>query len=151
MKRKYVAVNYDIETQKNLRNWCKENGYDLAIDYNGNIKDPNDFVFHTTIIYSKNEFDGIHNSIIDIKKIEVKPIKFDLFGDNKDIPVLLVESEELIQVHKWLESIGLQDYWSEFCPHISLSYAKNTGIDKSLPNFKLYYDTIVIEDLDDEV
>lgn len=149
MKRKYIAVIYDEATQINLRKWCAENDFDLSISYSGNHKEPSDFEFHTTIIYSENAVDNIINDVINVNKTYIDAIGFDLFGENADIPVLLVKSESLNAIRKCYENIGLVDYWPIFSPHISLTYAKNINVDKLLPTFSLSYDKIVIEDLEE--
>jgi len=46
---KYVSVIYNQDTQTKLRNWAKENGFDLNVDFDGKPQKPENFEFHTTI------------------------------------------------------------------------------------------------------
>lgn len=148
MNRKYVKVVYDCETQLKLRNWCIENGFNLDVNYSGFPQEIDDFEFHSTVIYSKNIVDGFENKIIEVNKTKVKPVEFRLFGEEENIPVLIIESEHINSLHSWCEYHGLIDYWEDYIPHISLSYSPIKDIsNKKLPDFELYYDTIVIEDL----
>lgn len=54
-KRKYVAVIYNDESQKLLRDWCNDNGFDLSYTYSGNRQEDEEFDFHTTVFYTSNE------------------------------------------------------------------------------------------------
>lgn len=147
--RKYVAVQYDAETQKKLREWAKENGFDLTVKYDGEKQDEKKFDFHTTVFYSTNT-SNIRNQTLKVKPTEVtiKGIKF--LGENEDIPVLSIKLEEGIKdMRNYFERIGLEDKWPSYEPHISISYAKQK-IDVSkinLPDFKPKYDMLIIEDI----
>lgn len=46
---KYVAVQYDKQTQRKLMAWAKDNGFDLETKYDGTKQNEDDFDFHTTI------------------------------------------------------------------------------------------------------
>jgi 2'-5' RNA ligase len=150
--RKYVSVIYDDETQIKLRNWCKENGFDLSKTYNAENQDPSDFKFHTTIFYSENE-SIMKNEILPLVHGEAFPLKFKLLGDNQDIPVLLVSSGDLNDLRDEYERKGLKDKWPDFLPHISLSYVRKdydlSGL--KLPEFRMKFGELKIEDIDEDV
>lgn len=149
--RKYVAVQYDAESQEKLREWAKSNGFDLTVKYGGKKQDEKEFDFHSTVFYSTNE-SNLRNQVLKIKPTEVtiKGIKF--LGDDKDVPVLSIELENGIKdMRTYFERIGLEDKWPSYEPHISLSYAKQKidVKDIKLPTFKPRYDTLIIEDIEE--
>jgi hypothetical protein len=150
-KRKYVSVVYDDASQLLLRNWALENGFDLTTSYSGNIRPIEDFKFHTTIVYSKNE-KYLTNQTLTRSTTGVIITGVKMLGENYDIPVLSLSAAGAIKQAKlFYEEIGLVDYWPTFNPHISISYAKVLP-DMSkikLPTFTPKFDKIVIEDLED--
>lgn len=154
MSRKYVAVNYDSDTQKNLRDWCHQNGFDLTVSYSGEIKKPEDFVFHTTIFYTSNDVGDVDAEFPEKMKRKTKAVGFELFGKDKNVPVLIVEKTAgLNLLRTWYEDLGFQDEWPDWKPHISISYAPTLPIIEhlSLPTFDLVYDVVHVEDIKDEV
>jgi 2'-5' RNA ligase len=147
--RKYVAVKYDKESQEKLRDWATKNGFNLSVNYNGEEQDPKMFDFHTTVFYSTNE-SNIRNKEQKLTPTEVtvKGIKF--LGENNDIPVLALElSGGIKELREYFENLDLKDQWPSYQPHISLSYAKEQrDVNKiKLPDFKLKYDKLTIEDI----
>jgi 2'-5' RNA ligase len=150
-KRKYISVQYNKESQKNLRDWAQKNGFDLSVKYNGVSQDPKDFDFHTTIFYTTNEVHLRNESCrLDPTEVTITGIKF--LGENKDIPVLTIESSGgIINLRKYYESLGLEDQWPSYQPHISLSYAKEKRNVKDivLPDFKPVFDKVIIDDIKD--
>lgn len=149
--RKYVAVQYDEESQDKLRNWATKNGFNLSVKYNGDEQDPKEFDFHTTIIYSSNEA-NIRNKKQKLPPTEVTITGIKFLGDNEDVPVLSVAvSGGIKDLRQQFEELGLEDKWPSYQPHISLSYAKE-HVDTSgmkLPDFKPKYDTLTIEDIEE--
>jgi 2'-5' RNA ligase len=148
-KRKYVSVQYDKESQNKLREWATKNGFNLSVNYDGVEQDPKEFDFHTTVFYSTNEV-NLRNKSMRIPATEVTITKIKFLGENEDIPVLAIEPTKGIrELREHFESLGLEDKWPEYQPHISLSYAKEqkdtSGI--KLPDFKPKYDTLIIEDI----
>ena len=147
-KRKYVAVIYNEESQKLLREWCNDNGFDLTRTYGGDIQDETDFDFHTTIFYTTNEV-YLRNEAYPIQppeKVSITGIK--MLGENKDIPVLSVSSKGIDNLRKYYEGLGLEDQWDEYIPHISVSYVRKK-VDTSnitLPDFDVYFDKVVVKD-----
>jgi len=149
-KRKYVSVNYDKQSQKMLRDWCEYNGFDLTVSYNGSEQKAEDFDFHTTIFYSTNEV-NLKNQTISESPTEVYITGIKFLGENKDIPVFTISSSGLNGIREYYESLGLEDAWDEYIPHISLSYAKKS-VDPNtikLPTFRPKFNKIVVSDIED--
>jgi hypothetical protein len=150
-KRKYVSVVYDDSSQLLLRNWALENGFDLTTSYSGNIQPMEDFKFHTTIVYSKNE-KYLTNQTLTRSPTKVIVTGIKMLGENYDAHVLsLCAIGPINQARLFYEEIGLVDYWPTFNPHISISYSKVLP-DMSkvkLPTFTPTFDKIKIEDLED--
>lgn len=150
-KRKYVAIIYDNETQKNLRAWAIKNGFNLTSNYNGDEQKPEDFEFHTTIFFTTNEVNLRNKELkLDPNNANIEGIKF--LGDNEDIPVLkLSYAGEIKNIRKQYEDLGLEDQWPSYQPHISLSYAKEKRDvnDIKLPDFKPTFNKMVIKDIED--
>jgi hypothetical protein len=150
-KRKYVAVQYDATSQKQLRDWAEENGFDLTTKYNGDSQPAEDFDFHTTIFFTTNEV-NLRNREYRVDPTAVEIIGFDLLGENRDIPVLKLKVAGGIRgLREHYASLGLRDQWPSYKPHISVSYAKQS-IDLNsikLPKFTPRYDRVVIKDIED--
>jgi 2'-5' RNA ligase len=144
---KYVSAYFDSNTNKKMIDWATQHGFDLSLTYDGKTRDPSKFKFHTTIIYSNNYVD-LKNGLV-IKRLTSTPIRFELFGEDKDIPVILVKSTELELARKTVEQLGLKDSWPTYRPHVSLSYKKQKyDLSKlELPPFEFNYDRIRIEDV----
>ena len=148
--KKYIAVQYDPNTQDRLREWCNDNGFDLAVGYGGEPQDPKQFDFHTTIFYTSNEIDYLGEEPgYELPEVyKATPIKIEMLGEDKNIPVLLIKYDSMIkELREKYEDLGLEDKWPDYKPHISLSYAK-TDIDTSnmkLPTFDLNYDYVKVE------
>lgn len=150
-KRKYVAVQYDEESQKKLRDWAESNGFDLSVKYNGEDQDPQDFDFHTTIFFTTNEV-NLRNAEIKQSPTEVLITGIKFLGENEDIPVLTVSvSGGIKYLRKYYEDLGLEDQWPSYQPHISLSYAKQkVDVENiKLPIFRPKYDRLVIKDIEE--
>lgn len=153
LTKKYISVIYDDATQENLRNYCIEHGFDLSKTYGDETQDITDFEFHTTIFYTITEH-KLKNEISSYETSQVYPVKFELLGENKDIPVLIVESEILDNIrYKYETDYNMKDKWQDFKPHISLSYNRENIPDVEklpLPDFELVFDKLKIEDLNEE-
>lgn len=87
---------------------------------------------HCTLIYSDKIDDEFESIPTYEKPLQAKFKGFDLFGDDKDTLVILLDSSDLQARHK--ELMGKYDLnysWPDFTPHISLSYdAAGFDIDK---------------------
>ena len=149
-KPKYVAITYTDETQERLRVWAEEQGFDLTYKFGGSRISPDQFEFHTTVMYSESEH-VIPNVIIPQIPDEVHVVGIDYFGEEKDIPVLKVDGDHLRRLRKGFEEMGMVDAWKgKWQPHISLSYARKDlpameFVD--MPTFPLEYDEYKIEDV----
>jgi 2'-5' RNA ligase len=150
-RRKYVAVEYDDESQKKLREWALDNGFDLTVKFNGEKQEPEDFDFHTTIFYTTNEV-PLRNRVMPQSSSEVIITGIKFLGEDEDIPVLSISLSGAIKdIREHFERLGLEDKWPSYQPHISLSYAKKrVDTDKIvLPNFRPKFDRIVIKDIEE--
>lgn len=150
--RKYIAIVYDGETQENLRNWCKENGFDLSKSYGGKDQKPEDFEFHTTVFYSENEM-KLKNETVPLTKGEAFVSKFKLLGPDKNIPVLVIDSPDIKDIRAHYEQLGLKDKWPDYIPHISLSYVrKDYDLNNmKLPEFRMKFGTLKIENINEDI
>lgn len=149
MKKKYVAVQYDEDTQVMLRNWCKKNGFNLTTKFDGTEQKEEDFDFHTTIFFTTSEHD-MKNGVFDIDEPKkVTPVSFELLGEDHDIPVLKIDGDDLRSLRKKYEDIGMKDQWPSWKPHISLSYDRQNVPDVrkiKMPAFPLTFDKLKIDD-----
>lgn len=150
LKRKYIAVIYDKETQEKLQEWCEDNGFDLSKSYKGD--NVSSFVFHTTVFHSKNKV-NLENKNVKMSYGEAFPKNFKLLGENNDIPVLVVNSPDLKDLRDVYESMGLEDEWPSYIPHISLSYVRKKYdlSNLKLPEFRMKFGELKIEDIDEEI
>ena len=144
-ERKYIEVKYDQETQHKLAAYCQKNGIDCTQTWSGRKVEPHEFGFHTTIWYSTS-YHSFENRSFQIDPISVVPTKFELFGPNQDILVMLVEdaetsaqSQPLLDLRNSYGSLyKMQDAWPDYKPHITLSYNHSGDIpDIRLPNFEI--------------
>lgn len=153
-KSKYIAVIYDSETQRNLKEYCEKYGFDLTVDYDGNRQQPEDFEFHSTIFFTTSKH-ILSNEIQQIDKKEVIPTKIEYLGENYDIPVLKIKSDSIDELRKHYEDeYDMKDKWDEYKPHISLSYNTEIHPDPNkipLPTFPIYFDKIKIDDGETDV
>jgi hypothetical protein len=148
-QKKYIAVQYDGPTQRKLRAWAKENGFDLTVNYNGDAQSEEDFDFHTTIFYSETKHDMSNNVITLVPSGDAKVVDIMMLGVYNNIPVLKIESSAIRSIRKYFEDeFEMKDKWPEYKPHISLSYSKKLP-DMSkvkLPTFPLKFNRIEIND-----
>lgn len=148
-EKKYIAVNYDDETQKKMREFCDEHGFDISIKYDGEKQDPDKFIFHSTIWYTESEH-GFNNGTKE-RQIEATPKSFALFGENEDILVIEVESDELTKLHEHLKKrYSMEGKWPDYKPHVTICGGWENGLPSTLPDFNLTGNEIVIESQDDD-
>ena len=136
----YVSVKLDQATTKIVSDYQEK--YLKKLDINQEL--------HCTLIYSKQECS--ENILTSKNDYSASFKKFEMFGDDKDMLVMRLESPELLQRNKELtEKYNfISDY--VYHPHITLSYNAN-GFDISkLPpirgKFKLIDETA--SDLDED-
>lgn len=149
--KKYVSVEYDAATQRKLREWAKENGFDLSVGYSGSKQKESDFDFHTTIFYTTTAHDIPNHEKILPSKGSANVVGFEMFGENKNIPVLIISSSVINGLRKhYEETYKMQDQWPTFKPHVSVSYATDALPDVEsikLPDFELTFNKVKVEDL----
>lgn len=147
--KKYVAVQYDEATQCKLKAWAEDNGFDLTTKYDGTKQDAEDFDFHTTIFFTTTEHD-IPNHIKTIAPGgSAKVVDITMLGVNNDIPVLKIESPSVLRIRShYAETYGMKDVWTNYIPHVSLSYSKDLPDMKKvkLPTFELTFNQIKVDD-----
>jgi hypothetical protein len=147
-KRKYVSLMADDETQENLRKYCREQGFNLAVDYDGGEIAPEDFEFHCTVYFT--------TSYHRMENYEVSPIKvvshatdFEILGVEREVPVLRLNPEKILPVRNTFTDIyDMEDAWPDYKPHVSLSYAYTGRIPDSLPTFPIVFDRLIVKDQD---
>ena len=147
MKKKYVELICDSETQERLTQWCLDLGYNIAMSYDGESIEISKFNFHTTVMYSSNVF-SLRNERRKIHPIRAKSIDIQMLGEMKNIPALIVESPRISLLNWKYRCMGLIPTYPIFLPHITVSYDPNSPVykEKILPDFDLVYDTLNIED-----
>lgn len=147
--RKFVSLWLDDYSQKKMMNWASGLGFNTRIDYDGNPTDS--FDFHLTVFYTSNT-SSITNDSIQLPQTRIIPENFDLLGKALDIPVLKIEkTAPLLFIRNHFESLGLEDEWPEWKPHVSLSYKYDgspTIKGLPLPDFPIYVDCLKIESTD---
>lgn len=145
ISKKYIAVIYDAATQKNLLNWSLDQGFDMTLNYEG-VKTETPFEFHTTIMYSKNRI-YLEDGIYDIGPHSAEIVRYSILFPG--IKTFIVKSKFIDDLHIVYDSVGLQHTYSEFVPHVSLTYDRCTMFaeDVIIPSFPLIFDRLIIEDL----
>lgn len=146
-KQKYVCLCVSEVSSKQLREYAQALGFDLSVSFSGEIRDPEDYEFHITIFHTTT-FHNTPNQVLSIAPVEVIPDHFELLGENKDIPVLKVRTDNITSFRGLFEQQGYRDKWPSWKPHISLSYNRKQ-YDLSnlpLPDFKIFVDKLKIED-----
>lgn len=141
--KKYIEVQYDEETQDYLRRYCIDNGFDLSIRFNGRPQPIMAFDFHSTVWSTSNEA-VISNGTTAVTVDDITPKGFALFGDQQNILVLEIDSEQIRSIRSTIgEQYGLEDEWPDFRPHITLSYLYT---DNDLPQVDLPDGDMIIVD-----
>jgi len=151
-KSKFIAIIYDGATQTKLQKFCQEHGFDITQNYDGDQIAPTLFEFHTTIFFTTTKH-RLENSEKNIEPNTVNPVKYEMLGQDRDIPVLKVDGDDIHKIRDhFSEEHGMRDAWPDWKPHISLSYVRGDypNIDSiPLPDFELVFDKIVIRNGDE--
>ena len=153
-KQKYIALYCDEETSQKLREWCDSNGFDLTKSYDGKELEPGEFKFHSTIWHTTSKH-HLENGKTKITPVRAEIKSFECLGENNDIPVLKLKSDELVELReKYQSEYNMEDQWPDYKPHVSLSYDRRDYTDElnrlTLPDFDVYYDTLVIDDIQED-
>lgn len=144
-KRKFVGVDLAPITAAQLRAWCRFNGFDNTKSYSGKEIKPHQFNFHTTVFYTETYHDT-QTGEWRIEPFDLIPIGFEMLGEEKNVPVILVDPETpmLRYMRGQYEQMGFKDKWPSYKPHISLSYSGGSTVGLSLPDFALKVNRVKI-------
>ena len=160
LERKYVAVQFDYETQEKLRRWSLDQGFDLTKSFDGTYQGIHDFDFHCTVFFTtslhpsdivKNGEYAIDTILPGKKQISLTAKKFVAMGLEKDIPALELDGSDIFDIRNSFEQgFGMEDPWDTYKPHVSLSYARDASImpadgSNIKPDFKLTASYIKID------
>lgn len=105
----YVGAKPTEETVKGLKKLQKRLG----------LKNPiGEDELHTTIMYSKY---GSPDLVPSNTTKVAEPLTFDLYGDDKNCLVLILDSPDLVMRHNQLTVYGLKHTF-DYSPHITLTY-----------------------------
>lgn len=146
-KKKFVCLEFDDSTNEKLYQFAMDNGFDLSIKYDGTKQNPKNYLFHTTIYYSSSYHDTKPQNI-SLDPFKVYLDKFELLGENNDVPVIKLKVEgEIKRIRDHFTNQGYKDNWPDYKPHISLSYEKKkydlSGM--ALPDFPIVVNKLTIE------
>jgi len=138
----YIELVCDKLTKERLNNYVRK--------YIDPVSDFDDF--HTTLIYSKNKFEGNVTVDLSLDKIYTKAKEFKKFINQDGTTAVVLELQCLacIELHNTLmKSYDFKYDFDEYIPHITLTYdGANVDTDNMpLPNFMIKFDTINIEPL----
>lgn len=145
-KKKYIWLKADKATQQRLLDWCKFQGFDTSVNYDGTPRD--NFTFHITIICSENEV-IFKNGTYDIGVVKATPLSIEWLGENNDIPVIKVDCPPAKSLFDGYIEQGMETRFPEYLAHVSLSYAKTDPrkfTKVRVPDFPLYFDELRIQD-----
>lgn len=146
--KKYIEVQYTVESQDYLRNYCVENGFDLTVSFSGEVQPIQAYDFHTTVWFTSNKA-SVSNGTQEVQISDIVPKGFALFGEDKNILVLEIESPDLSTIRTTIgDTYKLQDAWPDYRPHITLSYSYSGDLpDVWLPDGEqLVADTLNVKD-----
>lgn len=144
-ERKYIEVQYNPITQGYLREYCADNGFDLSVRFDGSKQDPEKFDFHSTVWFTTSEH-KLKNGTLSVN-ITAAPTGFALFGENKNILVMEIESKGLQSIRDHYGSeYGMEDEWPDYRPHITLCYNYTGDLPTvDLPDIPLVADRLNIK------
>ncbi|QIG66049.1 RNA 2',3'-cyclic phosphodiesterase/2'-5' RNA ligase [Ochrobactrum phage vB_OspM_OC] len=144
----FVCIRFTEETDEKLRNYCEQNGFDLTKSFSGTSQSAKNFKFHTTVFYSEVGSKNFSTRKYNIEPFKVSPLKFALFGDSNDVPVLKLERNfRLTSLYNYYGDVfGLESDYPTFNPHVSLSYNYNQSkeflLATKLPDFDIIVDRV---------
>lgn len=134
------------ETNRKLEEFYRSLGVFRNFSWDGTpLKKP--FEFHVTIIFTKTPVD-IPLGEFEITPTEVYPKGYEIFGENNDIPVLIVDGRNLEPFRKtYKELYSFHEEFPTWKAHISLSYDKNQVdiMQLTLPDFPIILDKMKVD------
>lgn len=152
--RKVVVLHADAATQERLRDWAQMVGFDLGWNYDGWPIAKEDFLFHVTLLASKNDLD-IPEGWRSVGPIALRPVGFEVLGVDRQIPTLRIEADETLSAMRqfFIDEYGAEPTFDEFKPHVSLSYRWDGSPDVEKmdpPTGWLVFDALRVAAIDDE-
>lgn len=140
----YVTTKLNSEDISKLRKFVDS----LPLPAGSRMKEKE---YHITLAYSKEGFDYKHNTVVE--GAEAKPLRWDVFGVDEKVLVLVLESEILQQRFQQLCAQGYKCNFPDYKPHITCGLAPPESVDVSkfpLPQFSIKVDYEYSEPLDDD-
>lgn len=149
-KKKFVGLFFNDETNKLLRKWALDQGFDLASNFSGQKIPVDDFDFHTTIFFTTSRHSTTTGEFI-IPSFQLQIDHFELLGEDHNIPVAKInpDNSQLQLIRHRFVDIGYRDAWPDFKPHISLSYNYNGTPDiasLTVPDFPIVVSNLKVSD-----
>jgi hypothetical protein len=130
---KFVGAKLTKETEKNIRNWLKENSVDAL-----GCED-----LHVTVILDKKrKFPWDLMKYEPPVEVPTDSFALDLFGPEKNVLVLKFDNKFLEDRHYAArKELGIKWDYDSYHPHLALSYSFKGDLSKlSLPTFPLFLD-----------
>lgn len=142
---KYIELQYSADTQAYLRAYCEANGFDLSVKFDKTTQDPAEFDFHSTVIFSSTSHSIPNRTYTAFIPATAK--NFALFGENKNILVIEIDSPELVKIHDYfMKKYNIQEQFEIYRPHVTLCYNYSGDLPQvSLPDQQLVGDVIRIK------
>lgn len=140
MRDRFVGAFFDDETNERLMQYAKEHGFDLTQSFSGETIMEKDFDFHITILFEKVELEEKESETLWISPFQVQVIGFDKFGENHNIPVMLIASAD---IERYRERMVASETPRPYRQHISLSYVDRPILDLPIPDFPIVVNRII--------
>ena len=132
----YAKLLLSATSNQNLTDYCEQNNID-PIDE-----------FHCTLAYSRvvvPEIESYHCNL----PIITTPVGFKLFpSQTGDALVLLLDSDELVDIFNEFKEFGATWDYPEFQPHLTLNYNFTGNTKLKVPEFDIIFNKFVAEELD---
>jgi 2'-5' RNA ligase len=139
---KYITLKPDEQTKAHLVCLIDKLNLDNPVKEND---------LHITLIYSKEITKEANNYKINQSKYTVNAAHFDLYGDNKDHLVIVINSEDLHEKHNNLKNNGFQHSYKKHNPHITIAFnTSKIPVDtllKELSNEELVFEKEQVHDI----
>jgi len=109
----YVAVKPDQESIEKIFEWCESSGISMM----------DSSELHCTLAHSET-YDDVE--INNDSTYKATPLKLDLFGEDENTLVLVLDSDDLSDRHNFLhDNYNLKYDFETYIPHISITYNSN--------------------------
>lgn len=125
----YASLSFSQRSINRLRRWASKNlNPDIAL-----------YDYHITICYSAKPIP--YQALGSLPPLPIKPVKFSLFGKDKDYLVLEVESAFARNREAYGKILGAISDFPEYSPHVSLA----KGFKGSLKDLEPFTDTLYVK------